>query len=197
MHPSCALIVWLSAVLAAQSVTCSGLAVLLALPLCWAPGAWRPWLAYVRRARWLLLALLLIMGYHTPGEAWLDQWWLPTFEGIEVGVKQIVRLLILLLWLAWLFVLQERQRLIGGLWWLLQSCRRFGLRVERLVVRLSLVLENIQAPPEPGAWRQMLHADARAQAGPESVSLVVPPWTLRDSVLVVCCVAGLSGVWML
>ena len=62
MHPSCALIVWFAAVLGTQFVGYAGLAVLIVLPLLGATGAWRPWLAYAWRARWLLLALWLSLA---------------------------------------------------------------------------------------------------------------------------------------
>lgn len=196
MHPSCALIVWFAAVLGTQLVGYAGLAVLAVLPLLGAPGAWRHWLVYARRSRWLLLALWLILAYHTPGEAWLDWPWAPTREGIGEGTLQAARLLVLLLWLAWLFVVQGRQGLVCGLWGLLRPCESLELEIERLVVRLSLVLDNLQAPPEPGAWRRMLYADAHAATGPERLNLVIVPWTVRDSGVVLACAAGLLGVWI-
>lgn len=196
MHPSCALIVWFAAVLGAQFVGYAGLAVLMVLPLLGAMSAWRPWLAYAWRARWLLLALWLILAYNTPGEAWLDWAWAPTREGIDEGVLQVVRLLVLLLWLAWLFQVQGRRGLVCGLWGLLRPFERLGLGVERLVVRLSLVLDALQTPPDPGVWRRMLHAEARAATGVENLSLAVLPWTVRDSGVVLACAAGLLGVWI-
>ncbi len=196
MHPSCALIVWVAAVCGAQFLGYSGLAVLAVLPLCLAPLAWRPWLAYVRRARWLLLTLWLILAYGAPGEAWMDWPWAPTREGLAEGTLQAVRLLVMLLWLAWLFVAQGRSGLVSGLWGLLRPFRSMGLEVERLVVRLSLVLDNLQVSPAPGAWRKMLHADALPVTGPASLRLSSVPWRLRDSAVVLVCLAVLVGVWV-
>lgn len=196
MHPSCALIVWVAAVCGAQFVGYPGLFFLAVLPLLLAPLAWRPWLAYVRRARWLLLTLWLIMAYGAPGEAWMDWQWAPTREGVTEGVLQATRLLVMLLWLAWLFVAQGRQGLVSGLWGVLRPFRGMGLEVERLVVRLSLVLDNLQASPAPGAWRKMLHADALPVAGPTCLSLSFMPWRLRDSAVVLTCLAVLVGVWV-
>lgn len=196
MHPSCALIVWFAAVLGAQFVGYAGLAVLLVLPLLGAAGVWRPWLAYAWRTRWLLLALWLILAYNTPGEAWLDRSWAPTREGIDEGGRQVVRLLVLLLWLAWLFQVQGRQGLVCGLWGLLRPFACLGLEVERLVVRLSLVLDALQTPPDPGAWRRMLHAEAGTAMRVERLRLTVVPWTVRDFGVVLLCVAGLLGVWI-
>jgi hypothetical protein len=78
LHPSCALIVWLSAVLAAQNSA-------IRVWLCWPALVMNcipRWLRLIYRARWLLLTLWLIMAYNAPGEAWLDQSWAPTYEGM-------------------------------------------------------------------------------------------------------------------
>lgn len=197
MHPSCALIVWLAAVVGAQFVGYTGLALLAVLALGWAPRCVYRWLAYVRRARWLLLTLWLILAYNAPGEAWLDKPWAPTYEGMAEASQQAVRLLVMLLWLAWLFTGQGREGLVSGLWGLLRSCRRFGFAADRLVVRLSLVLDNLQTPQEKGAWRRMLLTDAHFAEGPASLDLVVVPWALGDSLVVLGCIAGLAGVWVL
>lgn len=197
LHPSCALIVWLAAVVGAQFVGYAGLAVLAVAALALAPHSVQRWLAYVRRARWLLLTLWLILAYNAPGEAWLDLPWAPTYEGMDEASVQAVRLLVMLLWLAWLFAGQGRDGLVSGLWGLLRPCRSFGLQADRLVVRLSLVLDNLQTPQEKGAWRHMLLAHAHFAEGPASLGLLVVRWAPRDSLVVLGCIAGLVGVWML
>ncbi|MDE2442136.1 MAG: hypothetical protein KGP14_14035, partial [Betaproteobacteria bacterium] len=68
------------------------------------------------------------------------------------------------------------------------------LQVERLVVRLSLVLDNLQTPQEKGAWRHMLLTDAHFVDGPAILGLVVVPWAPRDTVVILGCFAGLLGV---
>lgn len=196
LHPSCALIVWLAAVVGAQFVGYAGLALLAAAALALAPRSAYRWLGYVRRARWLLLTLWLILAYNAPGEAWLDKPWAPTYEGMAEAGLQAVRLLVMLLWLAWLFTVQGRDGMVSGLWGLLRPWGRFGGKAERLVVRLSLVLDNLQAPQEKGAWRRMLLAGAHHAEGPSSLGFLVVPWAPRDSLAVLGCIAGLVGVWM-
>ena len=166
------------------------------LALSWAPAAFRRWLDLTYRARWLLLTLWLIMAYNAPGDAWLDQSWAPTYEGMAEGSLQVARLSVLLLWLAWLFVRLGRELLVSAVWGLLQPARTLGLEVERLVVRLSLVLENLQAPQERGAWRRMLRVEMQDVVGPDAVHMTEMPWRLRDTLLVVVCAAGLLGVWV-
>lgn len=197
LHPACALIVWLLAVLGVQFVGYAGLAIMLLGIMLLTPASLDRWLAYVHRARWLLLTLWLILAYNTPGEAWQDWGWAPTYEGIAEASLQAARLLIMLACLAWLFVNADRDGMVGGLWYLLKPFRTLGLDIERLVVRLSLVLENLQTVPEKGAWRRMLAVDAVLAGGPEVLHLKVLPWSGRDTVVLGMAVIGLMGAVLL
>lgn len=197
MHPSCALIIWLAAVIGVQFVGYAGLAALTALALLQAPALAGRWWGYVWRARWLLLTLWLILAYNTPGEALHDQAWAPTYEGMAEASLQAARLVAMLACLAWLFVRLGRQGMLGGLWGLLQPLRALGIDFERLVVRLSLVLDYLQVPPEKGAWRQMLAVQAPVSAGQETLCLDRVPWLRRDSVLVALAGLVLMGATLL
>jgi len=197
LHPSCALIVWLAAVLGTQFVGYAGLAILLLGISLLTPASLIRWLGYVRRARWLLLTLWLILAYNTPGEAWQDWAWAPTYEGVAEASLQAARLLVMLACLAWLFVNVGHDGMVGGLWCLLRHFRVLGLDVERLVVRLSLVLANLQTVPEKGAWRRMLAVDAALAGGPEVLHLEVLHWSGRDTLAVTVAGIGLMGAVLL
>lgn len=197
LHPSCALIVWLAAVLAAQFVGYAGLAALCLAVLVAAPPAIGLWLGYAWRARWLLLTLWLILAYNTPGEAFQDQFWAPTYEGVAEASLQAARLLVMLACLAWLFFRLGRERMVGALWTLLGPFRLAGLDTERLVVRLSLVLENLQRPQEKGAWRRILADHAGAFGEPGIILLAHLPWAGRDTLIVLLAGGGLMGVILL
>lgn len=193
MHPSAALVLWLAAVIAVQSLDYPGLLVCTLLVLTQS-GVLSSWLGFVRRARWLLLSLWLILAYHTPGEAWADLAWAPTWEGIAEATLHAARLIVMLACLAWLFVRLGRPGLLSGLWGLLSPCRRLGMDSERLVVRLSLVLERLQQPLEKGAWRRVLHGQPDFLQGPSVVVIDLPSWRSRDSLLVVVSLLVLLGV---
>lgn len=197
MHPSCALIIWLAAVIGVQFVGYAGLLLLVAGLLLLTPALIGRWWAYVRRARWLLLTLWLILAYNTPGEALHDLAWAPTFEGMAEANLQAARLVTMLACLAWLFLRLGHEGMIAGSWGLLQPVRALGFDSERVVVRLSLVLENLQEPPEKGAWKQMLVAQPSVLAGQESLHLSLAPWHLRDSLLVALSGLGLLGAALL
>lgn len=197
MHPSCALIIWLAAVIGAQFVGYAGLLLLIGAAVLLTPALTARWWAYVWRARWLVLTLWLILAYNTPGEAVHDMAWAPTFEGMAEANLQAARLVTMLACLAWLFLRLGHEGMIAGLWGLLQPVRALGFDVERVVVRLSLVLENLQEPPEKGAWKRMLAAQPSESSGQESLYLSLAPWHLSDSLLVVASGLGLMGAALL
>lgn len=184
MHPSTALIAWLAAVLASQFLGYAGLGLLALGILLALPAAAGTWLKYVRRARWLLVTLWLILAYNTPGEAWRDLAWAPTYEGIADANLQAVRLLVMLACLAWLFCRLGRDGLVSALWGLLQPLHMRGADTRALVVRLSLVLDSLQEPPEKGAWRKVLASGGEFAAGPDRLTLSLPHWRLSDSLTV-------------
>ena len=197
LHPSCALIIWLAAVIGVQFVGYVALLLLVVGALLLTPALAGRWWAYVWRARWLLVTLWLILAYNTPGDALNDMAWAPTYEGVAEANLQAARLVVMLACLAWLFLRLGHEGMIAGLWGLLQPVRVLGLEVERVVVRLSLVLENLQSPPEKGAWKQMLVAQPSVSTGQESLHLSLAPWHLRDSMLVVVSGLCLMGAALL
>lgn len=197
MHPSVALIIWLAAVLAIQFVGYLGLGLLLAAGLLLTPQAVRPWLSYLRRARWLLLSLWMILAYNTPGDAFNDLAWAPTYEGIGEANQQALRLLAMLACLAVLFVRQGRNGLVCALWGILQPLRCFGLDIDRLVVRLSLVLENLQSPAVKVDWRSMLAVGAELPGSADVLQLRLPRWVFKDVFYSILAAGFLVGAMVL
>lgn len=165
-----------------------GLAIVLS-----APEAARSWLGYVWRARWLLLMLWAILAYNTPGEAFFDLSWAPTYEGLAEANLHAVRLLLMLACLAWLFKRLGHEGLLGALWGLLLPLRRSGVDIERLLVRLSLVLENLQSPPEKGAWKKMLVSQPDFAHGPDVLQLSQPAWHALDAAAIALIGALFAG----
>jgi energy-coupling factor transporter transmembrane protein EcfT len=104
----------------------------------------------LRRMRWLLLTMLLIYAFSTPGEyiAEWPYWVAPTLEGIDAGLIQALRLLAMLAGLALLLTLTDRDRLIVGFFVLLAPLRRLGLDPERFAARLWLTLHYVEKPQD-------------------------------------------------
>jgi hypothetical protein len=193
LHPSALLLAWLSVVILVQFVNYAALAVLV-LAVLLQRDLWGPWWAYVRRSRWLLLSLWLILAYNTPGEAWLDSAWAPTLEGMAEANLHAVRLVLMLGCLAWLFARLGSSGLLSGLWGLLRGGRRLGLDTERLVVRIALVLGNLAtSTADRRHWRQMLERMPDPHLGASTVTIEQPIWQLRDHCLVALAWVSLLG----
>ena len=199
LHPTAALIVWLFVVLAAQHLAYTGLAILvLLLAVVAGREAGRAWWRYVLRSRWLLLVLWLILAYHTPGDAWLDQPWAPTLEGIHEASLQAGRLMIMLGALACLFQQLGRTGMVQALWGMFHPLAGTGGGVERLVVRLSLVFSYLDRPADGLTWRQMLAGEAPLQVDHATAIVVdLPRWRWTDvGVALVACLGFCGAVWL-
>ena len=194
LHPSSALIVWLLAVVGVQYAGYAALGVLILIALVSSRKVLGVWLKYVSRARWLLLTLWLILSYSTAGEAIRDFSWAPTYQGVAEANLQAVRLLSILACLAWLMVRLGRDGLVSAIWGLLRPLEWLWGNSNRLVVRLSLVLDNLQSPQERGSWRKILAGSEMAPDGPELLHLSITPWMYRDTLIVVAMLAMLLGV---
>lgn len=136
------------------------------------------------RTRWLLLSLLLLFLFSTPGE------YLPglagqlgiTHEGLVQGGEQIARLLILLLSIALLHEHLGNQGLMSGLHWLLQP---FAWR-DVTVVRLMLVVEYVEQRSSVSSWRNWFADESDLPEVVESATcrLVQQPITRQDRLLI-------------
>ena len=183
MHPSSALLVCLIAMIAIQFLGLPELALLTPALLLVARHALANWWRLLRRMRWLLLSVWLILAYGVPGDALLDLPWMPTHEGIFEASLHVARLVLMLGCLATLFVAFGKNGLLVALQFLLRPWSRAGLASERLVVRLSLVMQNLQSELPKGAWRQMLDCNAGGGEGDEILCFEVPAWRTADSLL--------------
>ncbi|MBI4937217.1 MAG: hypothetical protein HY846_03205 [Nitrosomonadales bacterium] len=195
-HPAALIFLWICLTLALQSLQAAAL-LLAGLPLLLAAGllAGRRLLTLLRRTRWIMLSLLLVYAYATPGEAvWptLAQF-SPTLEGMGDGLLQLCRLLFALAGLSVLLGLLTQQQLVSGLYTLSYPLRYAGLSRERLAVRLALTLHYAESAVRDTSanWRgsieQML---SPATSGQDNIELHAPPFTRRDSLLLAAgCVA--------
>ncbi len=193
MHPSVPLVLWMIVVVLIQFV---GYWVLAAIAMCafiTAPALLPSLAGYVKRARWLLCVLWIVLAFSTPGEPFRDVAWAPTYEGISEANIQVVRLLLTLICLAWLFSVLHGDRLLIGLSGVLMPLGFFGIKVSSLLVRLSLVLENLQAPSDHGSWRKMLSQPTMACSSRTVISLTMPPWRIRDGAILLGFVLIIAG----
>lgn len=194
-HPATLLALWIAVAVVVQLATLRWLAgaLLLAAPLFLFNTGTRA-LTLIRRARWLLLSIILLFAFGTPGQR-LDGVAGDiglTWDGLQLGAEQVLRLLLLLASLAWLHDRLGSQGLVAGIHGLLGPVADWrGLR-ERLVVRLMLVLESVDAQADL-SWRDWLSEPAVEPDG--VLSLVSPPFGWPDRLLLAALILLASLAW--
>jgi energy-coupling factor transporter transmembrane protein EcfT len=162
-HPAAQIMTWCLLVSAMQFFTlqilllAAGFVLLSALSL-----SAHKLMQLLRRTRWIMLSLLLIYAYTTPGQPLLDALGIfsPSREGLGDGVLQLTRLLAALAGLAILLDRLPRQQLIAGLYTLLAPLQLIGVSRERVAVRLALTLHYAEVAMlrETHTWRDNLRS---------------------------------------
>lgn len=149
LHPAAALLACLTAIVVIQFLGWPGLALAFPVVMLTARESLSRWPYLLRRMRWLLMSVWLILAYGTSGDAIFNVAWLPTHEGLWEATLHVARLGLMLGCLAWLFSSLGHQGLLAAL----HPLARLGITSERLVVRLALVMQNLQTelPKEHGA----------------------------------------------
>lgn len=157
----------------------------------------------LRRSRWLLLAMLLIYAFSTPGE-YLAYWpfeFAPTHEGLMQGALQAGRLTVMLAALAILLGATKRDALVAGIFQLIAPLRWVGLNTERFSARLWLTLHYVEEAPRQmhgGPWARMEQLALAGEAGQqlERIRFMSPPFGLADW-LALLLMVGLMAGWAL
>jgi len=201
LHPAVQIIIWIMLALLVQRLqgivllaTCVVL-VALALGVCA-----EQMLSLIRRTRWIMVVLLFIYAYTTPGVGVLSQFdsLSPTWEGLSDGATQLGRLLSVLAGLAILLAMLPQSRLISGLYVLMYPLQWFGLSRERFAVRLALTLENAESAMRDTAsdWRNTIgDALKPSTVGTSHIELDVHAFKLVDALVLLVCAALMIGVW--
>jgi energy-coupling factor transporter transmembrane protein EcfT len=162
-HPAAQILAWCLLVAAMQVLTLGTLLVsagfifLLALLV-----SAHKLMQLLRRTRWIMLSLLLIYAYSTPGQPLLDALGVlsPSREGLGDGVLQLTRLLAALAGLAILLDRLHRQQLVSGLYTIFAPLRWLGVSRERVAVRLALTLHYAEVAMlrESHTWQDSLRS---------------------------------------
>lgn len=170
MHSGLILLLWLAAVasiqllppaaLAPTVLCCAGLAFVLAQARA---------LRLLRRVRVLLLAIVVLFAWFTPGEALLTDWPRlgPSREGSLLALLHAGRLIAVVCAVALLLERLPLARLVSGLHTLSRPLGLIGVSAERLALRLLLVLRYVEAAPRgtpPGHWKHWLEDEIEPAA---------------------------------
>ncbi len=143
IHPALLIMSWCLLVALMQRVELTSLVLIAGVILAVsAYVAADKFLQLLRRTRWVLLSLVVIYAYATPGQALLPMLgdWSPVREGLIDGAGQLLKLLAALASLAILLEKLPRIQLIAGLYRLLMPVKFLGISRERCAIRLALTL---------------------------------------------------------
>jgi energy-coupling factor transport system permease protein len=159
----------------------------------------RRFFALMRRSRWILLSLLLVYAFATPGEAlWSFPYGpSPTREGLLDGLIQLGRLVCVLAGLSILLTLLTREQMISGLYSLAFPARYLGLSRERIAVRLALTLQYAESAMRDTAsdWRTAIkQALQPEECGATHIEIQVRALTRMDALLLLLSGALLLGI---
>lgn len=190
IHPATKILLWLGFALAVQGLDFAVLTLVSVFAILWLVllGGLSEALFMLRRARWLLLSLLLIYAFATPGDLLFPLLgaFSPSLQGMRGGALQAWRLALLLVALALLLRSCPRESLLSGLYALLRPFRAIGLNPDRVAVRLWLTLHYAQqqSRQKMQAWRDELRAalDPAPNAALH-VTLELPAFTWRDAMM--------------
>jgi energy-coupling factor transporter transmembrane protein EcfT len=160
-------------------------------------------ISMIFRLRWLLLSLMLVYVFNTPGE-YLQPWpftFTPTYEGLQQGGLQILRLCLMMAGLTLLTATTNRQQIMVGFYVLLQPLKLLKLSPERFAARLWLTLyyvEHRQQQSQKSSILDSLKAMHMTRNDEithlEKIELTLPAFTGMDVVMPWVFIAA---VWLL
>jgi len=186
LHPTTLILAWIvfALVLSAIGFTTMMVASVVVASLIAINGVARCW-QLVRRTRILILVLLLVYVFATPGVPLFSGWDQanPTWEGLQAGTAQAWRLLLLVSALAVLLRYLSRQQLLAGIYVLILPLKPLGVPVAKFAVRLCLTLQYAEsASPTESLSARWEAAVSIPQDASSLMRLDIPNFGLRDLV---------------
>lgn len=194
MHSGLLIVLWLIGVAALQVLDYETL--LLAVGICavaafsYAPRrSWR----LLKRIKFILIAIVVLFGGFTPGEAVFTGWprVSPSREGIELSIEHGGRVLAVVFCVAMLMEHLSPTRLVGAIYGLLRPFERLGFPSDRVAVRILLVLRLADADV-PHSWEAWIKDDSNDLHGP--IEVVRERFRAIDAVFVLAVALVLLGV---
>ncbi len=193
-HPAAQILVWVLLVAAIQAQLPVVLLVTTVLVvLCALRWAKQKFIQLLSRTRWVMMSLLLIYAYSTPGDSLLSALGMfdPSREGLSEGMLQLARLIDALAGLAILLERMQHKQLIAGLYTLFIPLQWLGFSRERFAVRLALTLQyaELEMLRSRGNWQEAfnnLFGEAHTGQKPADRMLELPliPFVARDGLLI-------------
>lgn len=198
-NPATKILLWIWLAIAVQGLGAVPLTLLsVALAALLLAGCSTGALLMVRRARWLLLSLIAIYAFASPGDALFPALgtFSPSLQGAQEGAMQAWRLVVLLLALGLLLRSCDRSSLLSGFYILMRPFRALGIDADRIAVRLWLTLQYAEQQPRrnmQGWWNELRSTLDPAPDAASEIALELPAFAWRDG-FVLALAALLPGL---
>lgn len=159
VHPASLISIWLAFALCIPWLRVSDLSVVVGiLVVALLFGRSPDFFKLLRRTRWLLLSLILVYAFATPGEFLLPALgnFSPSREGLISGGLQALRLAALLAGLAALLSAVPRDPILAGLYFMLRPLSFLRVDIDRIAARVWLTLYYAEQKElgKPREWRE-------------------------------------------
>lgn len=140
------------------------------------------------KLKWLFLTVLLVSAYATPGEYFSSEsaQYLPTKEGVILGVEQAAKIIIAIASLSILLYEKDVQSLIQGVYFLLLPLKYFKININQFSMRLLLTLNYVNAITASNSKKMRFSEIYQAIQMPPSqddlkfVQLSMTPFSIHD-----------------
>ncbi len=184
-HPATAVLLWLFFVVWMMDKPPAVLLAMSGLMLLGFNGqVLKQFLRYLRRSRWLLLVLFLVHAYSLPGAPLLPHLavYSPSVIGVQSGLLQMWRLVLVLALLAILMARLTRESMLLGLYSIMRYVCFWGCSAQRVATRIGLTLTYADAlMNEPVPLQQRLQQLRQPLIVPSSdVTLTQRPFAWLD-----------------
>ncbi|MBS1136163.1 MAG: hypothetical protein H6R11_117 [Proteobacteria bacterium] len=190
-HPAVRLVVWGVTAVSAQLLDPVPLALLTLMIAALAAAFAAPrLLRLLRRTRWLLLALVVLFVWATPGVLLFPDLGTlsPTADGLSLAWVHGARLIVILASLALLLEFTPTDEFVGALYGLMRPLSLLAVDRARIAVRLMLVMQYVESPPAM-RWREWLQPSAHPTP-PGRIVLKRMPLRMCDGIVVVLLALG-------
>lgn len=174
----------------------------------------------LRRVKWLMLMLLLIYAFTTPGQyithdvpGFIPHALLPSYEGMAAGIQQALTIVTMLAGLSLLMSSTSSSGLMAGLYQCLLPLRHLGFAPDTFAARLWLTLhyvESNQALRAQGRIMNMMqafslvdqwhvgnqHVDEQALVERQPVTIQLIPLTALDKLGLCAIFLAITTLWI-
>jgi energy-coupling factor transporter transmembrane protein EcfT len=162
----------------------------------------------LKRLKWFFVVTILLFVFNTPGEH-LAYWPFaisPSYEGLQAAMTQVLRLALMLAVISHILLVNTREQLIAGMYFLLYPLHYLQLDIKRFAARLWLTLHYVEiAQNQSNAMQnlqkkltlferfdQLTHIQLDSMdAQANEIQLDLPSWTWIDVFALALMLAGL------